>query len=81
VKLASDGMPFLTLDDLTTLDTARGDPVMPASTDGRSGKTPSIGELIVKDELIERVVAGTQPQGAGAPILIGPGRGSQFMES
>ena len=26
-KLASDGMPFLTLDDQTTLDTARGDPV------------------------------------------------------
>jgi predicted AAA+ superfamily ATPase len=26
-RLASDGMPFLTLDDQTTLDTARGDPV------------------------------------------------------
>jgi predicted AAA+ superfamily ATPase len=47
-KFAADDMPFLTLDDQTTLDTARA--------------APAIGEVVVGADLVERILAGGYPE-------------------
>jgi hypothetical protein len=45
-KFAADGMQFLTLDDQTTLDTARADPVVPAWERLSGSDTPPFKNIL-----------------------------------